>query len=182
MKELYVLGGYFNGSTNFCFKYDFTHNKWSYSANKMNERSSCAACTVFEGKIVVSGGENNSEVLKSVEAYDYYENNWTHLPSMIQSRYKHLQVSMSNKLFAIGGQVSVSLDVFDSISRKFSSIRNLKLKGFLIYNIKKGACCVGNKIILIGVGYGGAHKSYVYDTDVFWNKYECTTFQCVRYY
>ena len=79
MKELYVLGGYFNGSTNFCFKYDFTHNKWSYTANKMNERSSCAACTVFEGKIVVSGGEIGyvqfCKDLNSVQAYDHYEKN-----------------------------------------------------------------------------------------------------------
>ena len=52
-------------------------------SNSWYEWKKCqVACTVFEGKIVVSG-DINSNVLKSVEAYDYYENKWTNLTNMI---------------------------------------------------------------------------------------------------
>ena len=39
----------------------------------------------------------------SVETYDYYENKWTYLPDMIESRCDHASVSMGNKMFVIGG-------------------------------------------------------------------------------
>ena len=61
-----------------------------------NERK-FAACTVFEGKIVVSGGVQSN----TVESYDFYENKWTYLPSMIEYRYFHGSVSVGNKLFVI---------------------------------------------------------------------------------
>ena len=55
-KELFVLGGYCDRFNSSCFKYNFTRNKWSYIAS-MNQRRYYAACTVFEGEIVVSGGQ-----------------------------------------------------------------------------------------------------------------------------
>ena len=42
---------------------------WSEIAD-LNEARDCAECTVFEGKIVVTGGEYKWSLLKSVEAYD----------------------------------------------------------------------------------------------------------------
>ena len=45
------------------------YETWTKIAD-MNEHRKCAACTVYEGKIVVTGGIR----LKLVEAYDYYEN------------------------------------------------------------------------------------------------------------
>ena len=46
-----------------------------------------AAFTVFEGKIGVTGGYNYvHRELKSVEAYDYYEDKWTYLPDIIKGR------------------------------------------------------------------------------------------------
>ena len=98
MKELFVFGGhYFRGTISSCFKYNFRLNKWSYIAN-MNEKRLFAVCTVFEGRTVVSGGENDSyEHLKSVESYDYYKNDWTYLPDMIKRRDNHFRISKSNK-------------------------------------------------------------------------------------
>ena len=68
----------------------------------------------FEGKIFVGGGENINEVLKSVEAYDYYENNWTHLPDMIVKRNNHALVSMGIKMFVTGGVTKPTCKTFDS--------------------------------------------------------------------
>ena len=67
MKKLYVCGGY-NGykqhSLKCCFKYDTKTSKWTNIAD-MNNYRYCAACTVFEGKLVVTGGYKRVS-LKSV--------------------------------------------------------------------------------------------------------------------
>ena len=70
-----------------CLTYNIKNDKWSNIAN-MNDIRQNPACTVFEGKIVVSGGRS-----KSVEAYDYYENKWTYLPDMIKNEMNMLQLA-----------------------------------------------------------------------------------------
>ena len=70
MKCLFVFGGYCDGPTSNCFKYICKTGKWIRSLIKGRES---AACTVFEGKVVVSGSFNNSG-LSSVESYDHHEN------------------------------------------------------------------------------------------------------------
>ena len=84
------------------------------------------ACAVFEGKIVVTGGYDYKQgtELKSVEAYDYYDNKWTYLPDMIEERYGHASVSMGDKMFVIDGKLTASCEVFESFSRKFSAIKS----------------------------------------------------------
>ena len=61
-----------------------------------NERK-FAACTVFEGKIVVSGGVQSN----TVESYDFYENKWTYLPSMIEYRYFHVSLGQVVKFLIV---------------------------------------------------------------------------------
>ena len=82
-QNLFVIGGNYNYKRllSSCLKYDVKLNKWSNIAN-MNENRTELACTVFDGKIVISGGSKLVEIeyfedLKSVEAYDYLENMWT---------------------------------------------------------------------------------------------------------
>ena len=110
----------------------------------MNRTRIFSACTVFEGKIVVTGGLTT----KSVEAYDYYENKWTYLPDMIVKRYHHSSVSMGNKIFVIGGgrfSNELACKVFDSFSRKFRYISSSTIKR--INQFSSEAVCVGNEII-----------------------------------
>ena len=66
---------------------------------------------------------------------------------MQELRFGHLSVSMGNKLFVIGGNYRFNLEVFDSVSRKFSLI-NFGQK-FLNHNYLQGACCIGKKILTI---------------------------------
>ena len=72
----------------------------------------------------MSGGWDN---LKLVEAYDHHENKWTYKPDMIYARQRHGSVSMGNKMFVIGGHYNTSCEVFDSISRKFTAIKNIEV-------------------------------------------------------
>ena len=87
MKSVYVIGGFYNHHYNIsmlnniqrynrkiqscCYKYDA--NKWTKVADLQKKRC-FSACTVFEGKIVVTGGSNSNGSLRSVEAYDHYDN------------------------------------------------------------------------------------------------------------
>ena len=94
----------------------------------MKESRKCAACTVFEGKIVVSGGVD----FNSVESYDYYENKWDYFPSMILNRCYHATVSTGNNLFVIGGwhMSRLSCEVFNSFTRKFTLIKTFCYSNF----------------------------------------------------
>ena len=75
MRQLFVPSKYnsnsFPGYTkNSCLKYAVKHDKCSYIAN-MNDRR-VAACTVFEGRIVVTGGVYDMRILKSVEPHEHH--------------------------------------------------------------------------------------------------------------
>ena len=131
----------------------------------MNASRYYAACTLFEGKIVVTGGCFYSY---SVEAYDYYENKWTYLPHMIESRNSHASVSMGNKLFVVGGEHTSSCEVFDSFSRKFTLIEAKLPKYEFCWLNKCKAVSIGNTIIVIGENNKkeGLKKTTLYIYDV----------------
>ena len=103
-----------------------------------------SALTVFEGKIFVSGGVRKEIIpnrvlpggmvnrclhqrviyLNTIEAYDYHENRWSYLPSMLSKRANHSAVSISNKMIIIGGS-SDYFEIFDSVTRKFTYIKTI---------------------------------------------------------
>ena len=128
MNKLYVMEGLdINNDKSLCLShsYDINISKSNKIAD-LNLARHGVACAVFEGKIVVTGGYDYKQgtELKSVEAYDYYDNKWTYLPDMIEERYGHASVSMGDKMFVIDGKLTASCEVFESFSRKFSAIKS----------------------------------------------------------
>ena len=124
-----------------------------------------AACTVFEGKIVVTVGDNDWDELQSVEAYDYYENEWTYLRDMIEERSFHSTVSMGNKIFVIGGYETLGCEIFDSCSRMFT-IMTSNLKTYAIKEWYFEAFCIGNSIVVYHHFMNlNASNVYMYDVD-----------------
>ena len=86
----------------------------------MNDCRICAASTVFEGRVVVSGGYNNNESLRTVEAYDHVADKWVYMPNMVNESYDHDMIAISNKLFAIGCSENFNVcEVYDTICKKF---------------------------------------------------------------
>ena len=55
----------------------------------MNDDRVNAACTVFEGRFVISGGENDNGLSTSVEAYDHVADEWSYRSSMIHESSSH---------------------------------------------------------------------------------------------
>ena len=187
-QNLFIIGGEIHRNNyvkylRSCLVYNMKCDQWSLIAD-MNKERSGAACTVYEGKIVVSG----ACISKSVEGFDYYENKWTYLPNMIEERDFHASLSMGNKLFVVGGGYSSTFEVFDSYSSKFSCIHT---SPYLIKNMGRfQAVCRNNQIIVF------CKDRYKYQTKVFtynnetseWKPVECGILQnkyrisCTKYY
>ena len=86
----------------------------------MNDERVYAACTVFEGRVVISGKENNNGLSASVEAYDHVADEWSYRSSMIHESYFHNVLAVSKKLFAIGRDGTNGIcEVYDSTCKKF---------------------------------------------------------------
>ena len=68
MDHVYIIGGCLTYRINSCIKFDTINQTWR-AISRMNERRHCAACAVFEGNIVVSGGYNEN----TVEVYDHVD-------------------------------------------------------------------------------------------------------------
>ena len=154
MDQIFIVGG---RNPNYdhldsCTKFDTNDNKWK-EVSKMNRRRSDAACRVFEGRVVVSGGTNGANYSKTVEEYDHVADRWSNMPNMIERRELHCSVAIKNKLFVISsrcGDESKACEVFDSTFKRFVLLKpkpnSLK---FGLYNSFESVI-IGNKIIMLG--------------------------------
>ena len=154
MKAIYIVGGsieaiYSEYHTNEVYKYEISENEWHQVASLQSKRSE-PACTVFEGKIVVSGGIvrtlGDLEILRSVESYDHHVNKWTFISNMVKAKFGHFSVSMGNKMFVVGRNSLTRVEVFDSVSRQFT-MTTLYLPRTRVSDIK--AFGVNDKIYII---------------------------------
>ena len=125
LQDVYVIGGQLKQTiTNTCVKFNTFNRKWTKLTGPKNARC-YAACTVFEGKVVVSGGMNNFEtdaILNTVETYDPFGDLWTNLPNMIYPHCLHKTVAVKNRLFVLGGfriPSASACEMFDSHSNRF---------------------------------------------------------------
>ena len=155
--RMFIIGGILQRSLdnrqfiveNSCVAFDTVQEK-CIKISDLRERRLDAACTVFEGKIIVLGGFNkdHSTSMKGVEAYDHVADEWTQMPDMIQGRARdHRSVAIQNKMFVFGGGDSgqLSCEVFDSTCRKFVYLKSFpNLRRFWW---PKKAFAVGNQIV-----------------------------------
>ena len=80
---------------------------------------------------------------------------------MNKDRYDHGSVSMGNKMFVIGGDMNLTCEEFDSVSRKFTYIKELSVGRFSDLDSVK-AITVGSKIIV----FAGIDSTYC-EVDVY---------------
>ena len=123
--KIYFIGGCINIDTvlDTCLQFDTNVFEFEEVA-KMNVARKYAACTVFDGRIVVSGGHDGRlNWLNSVEAYDPADETWTYMASMIEDRVHHKSAAGRNKIFVIGGHLSLTCEVFDASCNKFVALK-----------------------------------------------------------
>ena len=149
MDKLYVIGGVdkdnviINSCVGLSLK-DYSRKEVA----RLNEPRWDAACTVYGGRVVVSGGDSNDHHdLFTVEAYDHVANTWSYMPNMNKGRRSHKSVAIRNKLFVIGGFVA-NCEVFDSYCNSFVIMKPPKLNNFDI-EITPPIVAFENKLILL---------------------------------
>ena len=152
--KILLLGGYLNiedYATNSCLSFNPKTTTWKKVA-EMKEPRTEAACVVFQGNVVVSGGIHINRrqlvqlALNTVEGYDAVENRWSSMPSMMKSKFGHSLVVSGNKLFAIENLTS-SFEVFDNALKKF-----VLLKCPLTIPPEHQVVSMGNKIVMFSYG------------------------------
>ena len=129
MDDIFITGGiifeieneHMSYITDSCLKFGVKDCKWKEVA-RMNEARCYAASTLFEGRIVVSGGEDTDEYsLDTVESYDAIANSWISMPNTITSHSHHGLVAVSNKLFVIGTDRD-ACEIFDNTFKRFVAL------------------------------------------------------------
>ena len=154
----------------------------------MKENRYFAACTVYEGKIVESGGWSSKLLLKSVETFDYYENKWIYLPDMIEKRNDHASVTIGNKLFVIGGYRMATCEMFDSCTRKFCYIKSCS--GFPNNLFRLHGVSISNQIVIFAEVCNEFHTEiFTCCTETYeWKSIDCDVLKnksqvsCVKYH
>ena len=166
MSEIYIVGGHklWGNVENSCYVFNPKSRSFKQLANLKYKRYN-PGCSVFSGKIVVSGGSGQ----KTVEAYDHSSNEWSDMPDMINERSGHASVSIRDKIYMIDDSSCHRLEVFDGFSRVFVSIlpsinfdiSNLSNANTVYKSFQNQVVTIGDKIILLRNG-GGA---LVFDLD-----------------
>ena len=162
MNKIYFIGGTgkHRRSVNYCMEFDTKDYKWKKIA-RMNEARGDASCTVFEGRLVVTGGWDNHN-LNTVEVYDHIADECTYMPRMLLGKNDHKSLAIRNKLYVIEPDIydGTGFEVYDSICKKFMSIQ-VKTTYFGIDLILVAAFSIGNKIVI----FNNRSEKVCYDTD-----------------
>ena len=131
MDNIYILGGVYgsivsqtNIITRSCLEYNPKQDKWKKISN-MNKKKFSAACTHFEGHIVVSGGcgDDPYGYLNTVERYDHVSDSWATFAKMNFEHVRHNMIAMKNKLFVVEGNQDI-IEVFDSTCNRFAVLKS----------------------------------------------------------
>ena len=146
MDSVYVIGGFYPRG-NSCIKFNTQNRQWNDVAG-LNESRTSASCTVFEGRIVVSGGYR-IETSNSVEAYDHIADSWSYMPYMIEDRSHHKSVAVKNKLFVVGGLLKTTCEVFDSTCNKFVLLKQLPESFQRHLNLPANVFSIGSKLVVL---------------------------------
>ena len=152
VNSIYIIGGFSSSALDSCLKYD-TESSNVKEVSRMNTGRYQAACAVFEGKIVASGGcvevihqavGRGFNFTNSVEVYDHIADTWSYMPNMVEGTSSHSLVAIKDKLYVIG----MSCEVYSSLSKKFVLIKKPKL-GFRLYTDQRNkAVSIAGKIFV----------------------------------
>ena len=113
-----------------------------------------AACTVFDEKIVVSGGHWFVMVPRyvstnTVEVYDKDTGTWSCMLDMVEDKSKHSLFVIKSNLYLIG-TTSTGCEVFDKFTNKFIIIESFSSLPRTYYFREFDAVSFGNKIAIFG--------------------------------
>ena len=161
MNNIYLIGGHNESEqiTDLCLKFDVRTNEFT-EIERMNAVREIPACSVFQGKILVTGGLSYVDVIlndddedivpvNTAEIYDHIEDSWTFISDMIHPRCSHQSLASSNKVFIIGGGPD-TCEVYDSISETFVALKPSSPLSKDVLKDSASAVMVGDQLVVFG--------------------------------
>jgi influenza virus NS1A-binding protein len=114
----------------------------------------CAVgCANLNNTLLVCGGYDRGECLRTVEQYDPTQNRWSKLPSMREARGRFDITVIDGKVYAVGGcngtTELATAEVYSSENSKWTALPSLQLARSNV-----GVCDLGGKVYCVG-GWNG---------------------------
>ena len=173
--KIFIFGGYRSNenddysATNSCLGFSAKYSSWN-EVTSMSVARESSSCVVFQGNIVVSGGEGvNEDSLSTVESFDVFADKWSPMPSMIHGKSYHSLVVVQHKLFVIA-QTAYECEVFDNVCKKFVTLKIPLKAPYFTFN---KAISIGSRIVI----FRNSRSSIIcYDVDKKqWSEKPCET-------
>jgi hypothetical protein len=128
--KLYAVGGRLSGGTGGTFApligqvdvYDFAAETWSAAPNDLPTPRAATAVAVFDGKILVIGGEGNGQAYAKVDALDPATGDWEDLDSLHFARHGTQAIVSGQGVYVTagspnqGGGNQRNMEVYDTDS------------------------------------------------------------------
>lgn len=139
-----------------------------YSVVPPMSSARCAVGTAeSEGKLLVCGGYDRGECLKTVESYDISTNKWTTMQPMKVPRGRFNAAVVNNKVYAVGGcdgqKELSSAEYWDPENNSWKQLPNLPA-----VRSHAGVCSMDKKLYVIGGwnGQRGITRCDIFDTEL----------------
>ncbi|XP_035224105.1 influenza virus NS1A-binding protein homolog isoform X1 [Stegodyphus dumicola] len=139
----------------------------TYSVVPPMSSARCAVGTAeLEGKLLVCGGYDRGECLKTVESYDFSTNKWTTMQPMKVPRGRFNAAVVNNKVYAVGGcdgqKELSSAEYWDPENNTWKQLPNLPA-----VRSHAGVCSMDKKLYVIGGwnGQRGITRCDIFDTE-----------------
>uniref|UniRef100_A0A3P8Q424 BTB domain-containing protein n=1 Tax=Astatotilapia calliptera TaxID=8154 RepID=A0A3P8Q424_ASTCA len=100
-----------------------SQRRWTV-VTEMSASRSAAGVTVFDGRIVVSGGHDGLQIFNTVEYYNHHTNRWHPAAPMLNKRCRHGAAALGSHMYVAGGYDGSGFlsgaEVFSSASGQWS--------------------------------------------------------------
>ncbi|XP_014227552.1 influenza virus NS1A-binding protein homolog [Trichogramma pretiosum] len=136
------------------------------SISPMKSGKCSFGCAEFNGALLVCGGYDRVECLKTVEKYVPESNTWEPLPALNEPRGRFDMAVLDGKVFVVGGSNGstelATVEMFEEGQNKWKTMASLDLARSYV-----GVCSMGNKIYCVGGWNGntGIKQCHVFDPE-----------------
>lgn len=172
---IYISGGYYNFESNpitayrpSLFLYSPATDSWDLSLQNMSTPRASHTTDIINGTLIVTGGQNQSGTLDSVESYDIANDIWAAKSAMSIPRTYHASCIHNGKIYVFGGATvnpdnpggtlpTETAEVYDPLNDSWSAIASLDQANAY------SRCVSLNGLIYVIGGEGNPSEFDVYD-------------------